>query len=105
MLSDLVGLIVTMAPVIGLFVWTARAERRQEQAWLIRADVDAGARVALSGESLLAINVECPTAWQPGEVRLATPSGYESVLGQAAHAVLARVPAGYDVVIQCGGGA
>ena len=105
MLSDLVGLAVTVGPVVGVLVWAARAERRQEEALLIRAEVDATARVALSGESLLAIEVECPTAWHPGEVRLATPSGYESVLGQAAHAVLARVPAGYDVVIHCGGGA
>ena len=104
MLSDLVGLLLTAAPIIILLVWTERADRRQERAWIIRADVDAGARRALSGDSLLAIAVDCPTAWRRGEVRLATPTGYESVLGQAAHAVLARVPNGYDVIIHCGGG-
>ena len=104
MLSDLVGLIVTLVPVIALLVWTEREERRQERAWNVRADIDAGARRALGGDSMLAIDVECPTPWSAGEVRVATPSGYESMLCQAVHAVLARVPHGYDVIISCGGG-
>ena len=71
----------------------------------MRADVHASATRALDGESLLAISVESPTAWNHGEVRLATPDGYESLIGDALHAVLARTPTGYDVVITCGGGA
>jgi|ERR1051325_1356643 hypothetical protein len=105
MLSDLVGLVATMAPVVFLLVWTEHAERRQQRAWMVRAEIDAGARRALGGDSMLAIDVDCPTPWRAGEVRVGTPSGYESLLCQAAHEVLARVPHGYDVIIHCGGGA
>lgn len=105
MLEDIAGLMLATAPVVGLLLWRGRADARAERASIVRASVHAGARRALHGESLLAINVEGPTAWRAGEVRLSTPDGYESMVGQALHAVLARTPAGWDVVITCGGGA
>jgi hypothetical protein len=105
MWSDIAGLVLATAPVVGLLVWRERADWREEQALIVRADVHASARRALDGESLLSISVESPTAWSAGEVRLSTPPGYESIMGQALHAVLARTPSGYDVVITCGGGA
>jgi hypothetical protein len=60
-------------------------------------------RAPSMGESLLAINVQAPSIWQPGHVRLSTPSGYEPLIGRAFQSVLDRVPAGYEVVIHCGG--
>jgi hypothetical protein len=104
MLGDLMRLVLTMTPVFALLIWQERADRQQRKAWLVRADIDAGARRALQGESLLAIDVRCPTAWRAGEVRLTTPHGYESMLGQASRVILERVPSGYDVIIHCGGG-
>jgi hypothetical protein len=103
MFSDLVGLIVSMSPIVGLLVWRERVDRRRHAADVVRADVYAGATHALEGESLLAVDVEPPTAWRPGAVRLSTPSGYEPILGRALRTVMERVPAGYEVVIHCGG--
>jgi hypothetical protein len=105
LLSEIVGLALAAGPVVGLLLWRERVDARAEQALIVRADIHAGATRALQGESLLAISVESPTAWSPGEVRLSAPDGYESLVGEALHAVLARTPAGYDVVISCGGGA
>jgi hypothetical protein len=99
MLSDLVGLIVSVSPILGLLLWREQADRRQRAA----AIVHASATRALEGESLLAINVNAPTAWRPGRVRLSTPTGYEPLIGRAFQTVLERVPAGYEVVIHCGG--
>ena len=104
MVGDMVGLVATLAPVVGLVVWRRQLDRRQRNAALVRAEVHAGARRALHGETLLAIHVRPPSVWRQGEVRLSTPSGYESLIGQSALAVLARTPAGYDIFIQCGGG-
>jgi hypothetical protein len=103
MLSDLVGLIISVSPILGLLLWREQADRRQRAAAIVRADVHAGATRALEGESLLAINVNAPTAWWPGRVRLSTPTGYEPLIGRAFQTVLERVPAGYEVVIHCGG--
>jgi hypothetical protein len=105
MLSDLASLVLTMTPVFALLVWQERADRRQRAAWIVRADIDAGARRALEGESLLAVDVRCPTLWSAGEVRLTTPRGYESLIAQASRSIFERVPNGYDVIIHCGGGA
>jgi hypothetical protein len=105
LLSDIVGLMLATAPVVGLLLWRERAAWREEKALIVRADVHASVTRELDGESLLAISVESPTAFSHGEIRLSTPAGYESLVGQALHAVLARTPGGYDVVITCGGGA
>jgi hypothetical protein len=94
-----------MAAVAVLPLWRERVDWRTEQALTVRAAVHAGATRALDGESLLSISVASPTAWNPGEVRLSAPDGYESLIGDALHAVFARTPTGYDVVISCGGGA
>ena len=104
MLADIVGLVGALAPVIGLLLWREHVDRRHHEAGLIRAEVHAGARRALVGETLLAIDVHPPTVWRRGEVRLSAPSGYESLIRESALAVLARTPGGYDVVIHCGGG-
>ena len=105
MLGDFTAFVGTIAPVIGFLLWREHLDRRQQAAALVRADIHAGARRALHGETLLAIDVRSPTVLRQGEVRLSTPRGYESLIGQAALAVLARTPAGYDVDIHCGGGA
>ena len=102
MFSDLLGLIVSVSPIVGLLVWRERMDRRQDAADIVRADVHAGATRALEGESLLSINVDAPTVWRPGHVRLSTPSGYEPLIGRAFQSVLERVPSDYEVVIHCG---
>jgi hypothetical protein len=103
MVSDLVGLVLSMAPILGLLVWRGHMDRRQHIADVIHADVHAGATRVFRGESLLAVKVEPPTVWRPGHVRLTTPGGYEPLIGRAFQTVMERVPAGYEVVIHCGG--
>ena len=104
MISDIAGFIITVAPVLALLVWRERVDHRERAAWLVRADVHANARRALEGESLLAIDVRSRSVWRHGEIRLSTPSGYESLIGGVSRAVFEHMPAGYDVVIYCGGG-
>ena len=77
MFSDLVGLVISIAPVIGLLVWQTHTDRRQRAAAIVRADIYANVTRALEGESLI---------------------------GEASRAVLERVPFGYHVIIDCGGG-
>lgn len=76
MFSDLVGLIVSVSPILGLLVWRERVDRRQTAADIVRADVHAGATRALNGESLLAINVQAPTVWQPERRSRPSSTGY-----------------------------
>lgn len=104
MLSDIAGVVLAAAPIVGLLLWRERIDARQRAAWIVRADIDAGARRALGGESLLAIDVDSPTVWRRGRVRFSTPSGYESLISRALHAVDDRVPVNYDVVIYLGSG-
>ena len=104
MLMDIAGLVITAAPLVGLLAWRHHVDHREREAGLVRADIHASATRVLGGESLLAIAVECPTAWRPGHVRLSAPTGYESLVEEVSHAVLGRVPDGYEVVIHCGGG-
>ena len=103
MLSDVIGLAITVVPIVVLLAAQNRGQRRHEAAMVLRAELHAGARRALHGESMLTIDVDLPTAWRAGQVRLSTPSGYESLIGLASGAVLSKVPCGYDVVIHCGG--
>lgn len=104
MFSDIVGLVVSLAPVVGLLAWREHGDRREHAAGLIRADMQAGIIQALEGESVVAIDVRCPTVWRGGRVRLSAPAGYERVAGEASRAVLGRLPGGYHVMVECGGG-
>ena len=104
MMSDIVGLVVGVAPVVGVLMWCGYLDRREHAAGVIRADIHAGVSRVLQGETVLAIQVEGPTVWRAGQVKLSTPRGYESLVGQASRTVFDRMPAGYDVIIHCGGG-
>jgi hypothetical protein len=104
MLREIAEVVLAAAPIVGLLLWRDRVDARQKAAWLVRADIHAAATRALDGESLLAIDVDPPRVWRRGRVRFSTPSGYESLIGRALHAVDDRVPVNYDVVIYCGSG-
>jgi hypothetical protein len=103
MLSDIIGLSLIVAPLVGALAWRNAIDRRAHRASVIRADVHAGATRTLGGDSYLTIDVRCPTPWRQGEVRLSAPRGYESLIGDVAGTVFERLPARYDVVIHCGG--
>ena len=103
MLDAVTGFVIATAPFIALLLWRERLDARVEAALIVRADVHARAVRALDGDSLLAIDVEAPTAWRHGEIRLVSPRGGEPLVADALHAVLERTPQNYDVVIYCGG--
>src|SRR5260370_38647440 len=83
MFSDLVGLVISIAPVIGLLVWQTHTDRRQRAAAIVRADIYANVTRALQGESLVAVDVQYPPAWRPRQERLRGPAGYEQLLHRA----------------------
>ena len=93
MLIDLVSFALCMAPILGLLAWQRVTDARVLAASVVRADIHAGVTRALGGETSLAI------------VRLWAPTNYEGLIGAAAPTVFDRLPAHYDVIIHCGGGA
>ena len=81
MIGDVVGFFIAVAPVAGLLMGRGQVDRRQRAADLICADIHVGVTRVLDGESLVAIQVECPTRWRAGRVRLAVPAGYAWLIG------------------------
>ena len=105
MLIDLVGFVmIVVAPILGLLAWRRAIDARTLAAGVVRADIQAGVRHALGGETFLAVDVLAPALWRRGRVRLWAPSNYEGLIGAAAPTVFDRLPAHYDVIIHCGGG-
>lgn len=99
----MVGLLIFVA-VIGLLVigplgLRAWQERMQDRGLAIRADIDAALRRRLHGESLLGVQVVPEAPWRSGRVELSMPSQWDPVLAQVSPTLLARVPAGYDLVV------
>jgi hypothetical protein len=105
MLLDLIGFFVCLAPVVALLGWRLAVDHRELTAGVVRADIHAGVIHALGGETFLAIDVCTPLLWRRGHVRLSAPAGYEGLIGAVAPTVFNRLPAHYDVVIHCRGGA
>ena len=105
MLLDFVTFVACLAPVLGLLAWRYALDARTQAASLVRADIHAGVTRALGGETFLAIDVLAPALWRRGRVRLCAPTNYEGLIGAAAPTVFDRLPAHYDVIIHCGGGA
>ena len=104
MLVDMMGLVLCMAPILGVLAWRLTLDHRAYVAGVVRADIHAGVTRVLGGETFLAIDVRGPALWRRGRVRLSAPSGYESLIGAATPTVFDRLPAHYDVIIHCGGG-
>ena len=105
MLIDLVGLVMVLGPILALLAWRRALDARALAAGVVRADIHAGVTRALGGETFLSIDVMAPALWRRGRVRMWAPTNYEGLIGAAAPTVFDRLPAHYDVIIHCGGGA
>ena len=105
MLIDLVGLVMVLAPILALLAWRRALDARALAAGVVRADIHAGVTRALGGETFLSIDVLAPAPWRRGHVRMWAPANFEGLIGAAAPTVFDRLPAHYDVIIHCGGGA
>ena len=93
-----VGLMTVL--VVGPLSLRAWQERRQARGLAIRADVDAAVRRRLHGDSLLGVQVVPEAPWRTGRVEVSVPYGWDPVLTDVAGPVLARVPDGYELVVQ-----
>ena len=93
-------LVLVSTLVIGPLAWRVVHDRRQQAALAVRADVRHALDRALGGESLVSIDVTPPTPWRSGRVVLSIPSDWRWLLQRTSATVLARVPAGYELVVQ-----
>lgn len=100
----MVGLVVfafvLTALVIGPLVLRAWHERLSDRGLEIRADIDAAMRQELHGESLIGVQVVPEAPWRTGRVEVSVPQGWDPVLAEVSQPILARVPAGYELVVQ-----
>jgi hypothetical protein len=98
--NDLVGLLMSIAPVLLPLMWCNARDRRRQGADALRADMSAAASRVLGGESMIAIHVEPALGWRPGRVRLSAPGEDSSSIARVTRAVIDRLPAGYELVVQ-----
>jgi hypothetical protein len=81
-------------------VWRIRADRRQNAADIVRAEVLTAVNRKLGGESMLSVDVVPETLGRPGRIILWAPAGYEDLAETVWRDVVSRAPAGYDLVIR-----
>jgi hypothetical protein len=92
--------LVLTALVIGPLVLRTWHERLADRGLAIRADIDAVMRQELHGDSLLGVQVVPEAPWRTGRVEVSVPRGWDPVLAEVSEPILARVPAGYELVVQ-----
>jgi hypothetical protein len=102
-MTDLMGMVIAIAPIVAALAWCNVRDRRRDQADGVRADINAVVTRALGGESLVAIEVAPPTRWRAGQIRLGVPGGYDPLLACASEAVLQRMPPDYELVTRPAG--
>jgi hypothetical protein len=90
-----------LVALIGLWLgWLKRRERAEDRALTVRAEIQSAVNRALSGESLLAVQVQPASSFHPGRVVLSTPSGYEWLVHEAWTPVIEHAPKDYEVVLR-----
>jgi hypothetical protein len=91
--------------VIGPLALRVWQERLRDRGLAIRADLDAALRHELHGDSLIGLQVVPEAPWRTGRVEVSVPQGWDPVLVKVSAPILARMPAGYELVVQHPGGA
>ena len=99
---DLVALTMVLAASIGPLAYRRWADRQDERATAIVADVRSVANRVLGGESVVAVNAIGARAWRHGQVHLSVPHGDESLLDEVCGPVLRHVPTDFDLVMSGG---
>jgi hypothetical protein len=100
MLAGFIFLVLLVGLASGPLIWRLRQDRREARAETIQADANRALFDALGGESFVAVQVQAPSFWGPGRVVLSTPSDWQWLLVPAWSAVVARVPADYELVVR-----
>jgi hypothetical protein len=98
--NDVLGVLIGVGPVVVALLWCGWQERLQRRANRVRADISATANRVLGGESVLSVRVEPRKAWRAGRVHLSAPGGYEFLIASVSLAVIARLPARYELVVE-----
>jgi hypothetical protein len=104
-MGDWIALAVLALAVLAPLGWGAWKDRREERALAVRADIQSAVDRTLHGQSMIAIWVTAGSLGRAGRVEVSVPSGWEPLLAEVWPAVLARVPRGYELVIQPSSGA
>jgi hypothetical protein len=86
--------------VLGPIAWRVVHDRREARALAVSADIRHVVDRALGGESLVSVHVKPATLWRSGRVVLSVPTDWRWLLHLAWAQVLARLPAGYELVVQ-----
>jgi hypothetical protein len=97
--SDVIGVLIGLGPIVAVLVWSALHDRLHDRANGVRADISATANRVLGGESVLAVRVDPAIAWRPGRVHLSAPGGYEFLIATVSGAVIRRLPDNYELVV------
>lgn len=98
-MNDIVGVLIGIGPVVGALLWSGRQDRLRRRADHVRADISAATNRVLGGESVLSVRVEPRVAWRSGRVHIRAPGGYEFLIANVSGAVIARLPAHYELVV------
>jgi hypothetical protein len=99
LVNDILGVLIGIGPVVGALLWRGRQDRLRRRANHVRADISAAANRVLGGESVLSVHVEPRVAWRTGRVHLSAPGGCEFLIASVSGAVIARLPAHYELVV------
>jgi hypothetical protein len=101
---DLAAITVVLAAFVGPLVYMRWADRQDERATAVVADVRSVANRVLGGESVLAVNAVGARPWRHGQVHLSVPHGDQWLLDEVCGPVLRRVPTDFDLVVSGGEG-
>ena len=105
MVEIAVATLVGLALVVGPLVWRVALDRREARALGIRAYVQSLVDRKLGGESFVSVHVTPRGLWSVGQVIVAVPSGWESLLEEVWPVLMARTPRGYELVVRRGAAA
>ncbi|HET8575712.1 MAG TPA: hypothetical protein VFO18_01340 [Methylomirabilota bacterium] len=99
-MGDWIALIVLALVVLAPLGWGLWKDRREERALAVRADIQSAVDHTLHGQSMISVWVTAGSLGRVGRVEVSVPAGWEPLLAEVWPAVLARVPRGYELVIQ-----
>ncbi len=102
MIEIMVALVVFFVVVMGPVAVRQLLDRREERALALRAYMGSIVNHALGGESFVSVQVTPRWPWRPGRILVSIPGGWEWLLESVWPVLLARTPAGYDLVIRPG---
>jgi len=102
MLNTFLPILLLVALVAIPLGWRIRADRRRNNADVLRADLRSAINRRLHGESLLSVEVVPKTLWHPGRIVLRAPEGYEDLTQTVWRDVAKRMPFDYELVVRPG---